>query len=60
MPNTEQNQNIQVSEEQAPSVVPAEAMQYIDSWGLVGIMVIIALEMATPIGILFPTDAIVF
>lgn len=60
MPNTEKNQNIQVSEEQAPSVVPAEAMQYIDNWGLIGIMVIIALEMATPIGILFPTDAIVF
>lgn len=60
MPNTEQNQNIQASEEQSPSIVPAEAMQYIDSWGLVGIMLIIALEMATPIGLLFPTDAIVF
>ena len=62
MPNTEQTQHLQTTtwQDQTSSVVPAEAMHYIDSWWLVGIMVIIALEMATPIGILFPTDAIVF
>lgn len=45
---------------ETPEFVSPEAMHYVDTWGLFGIMIIIALEMATPIGILFPTDAIVF
>lgn len=57
--------NVQQTQEQ--SVIPAEAWEYItqlssvwDGRWLFAIMVIIILEMATPIGILFPTDAIVF
>lgn len=37
-----------------------EVMHYVDSRWLIWIMLIIILEMATPLGILFPTDAIVF
>lgn len=43
-----------ISEEQA------QVLHILDTRGLFGIMIIIILEMATPIGILFPTDAIVF
>jgi membrane-associated protein len=61
--NTTQNQkSLQQTEEQTP-VVPiesAEVMYYVDSRGLLWVMIIIILEMATPIGMLFPTDAIVF
>lgn len=67
MPNTQKNtiqnqKNLQQTQEQAP-VVPiesAEVMYYVDSRGLLWVMIIIILEMATPIGMLFPTDAIVF
>lgn len=38
----------------------AQVTHLLDTRGLVGVMIIIILEMATPIGILFPTDAIVF
>lgn len=61
--NTTQNQkNLQQTQEQT-QVVPiesAEVMYYVDSRGLLWVMIIIILEMATPIGMLFPTDAIVF
>jgi hypothetical protein len=60
--NKNDTRNFEQSQEQTP-VVPiesAEVMHYIDTWGLVGVMLIIILEMATPIGMLFPTDAIVF
>lgn len=38
----------------------AQVTHLLDTRGLIGVMIIIILEMATPIGILFPTDAIVF
>ncbi len=54
--------NLQHTKEQDSSVPieSAEVMYYVDSRWLVWVMIIIMLEMATPIGMLFPTDAIVF
>lgn len=59
MPTTQQN-NTQATQEQAPAIASPEVMHYVDSRGLFGIMLIIMIEMATPFGMLFPTDAIVF
>lgn len=70
MPTTKQNsqpkKDLKQNQEQS-SVVPEEAWQYInqissvwDGRWLFAIMIIIILEMATPIWMLFPTDAIVF
>lgn len=48
---------------QTPEITGSEQAQVVhilDTWWLFGVMIIIILEMATPIWILFPTDAIVF
>lgn len=67
MPTTQKNtiqnkKNLQQTQEQLQSspIESAEVMYYVDSRWLVWVMIIIVLEMATPIGMLFPTDAIVF
>ncbi len=67
MPTTQKNttpnqKNLQQTQEQPQSspIESAEVMYYVDSRWLVWVMIIIILEMATPIGMLFPTDAIVF
>ena len=49
-----QTQNINISEEQA------QVLHIFDTRWLIGVMIIIILEVSTPIGMLFPTDAIVF
>ena len=59
MPTTQQN-NTQATQEQTPAIASPEVMHYVDTRWLFGIMIIIMIEMATPFGILFPTDAIVF
>lgn len=61
MPTINHNtQALQQEVPKMPEIETSEVMHYVDSWWLVGIMIIIVLEMATPIGMLFPTDAIVF
>ena len=37
-----------------------EAAEIFDARGIVGIVLIIFFEICTPIGVLFPTDAIIF
>ena len=49
-----QTQKINMSEEQA------QVLHIFDTRWLIGVMIIIILEVSTPIGMLFPTDAIVF
>jgi len=61
MPTINHNtQALQQEVPKMPEIETSEVMHYVDSRWLVGIMIIIVLEMATPIGMLFPTDAIVF
>ena len=60
--SSQNKKNLQQTQEQQ-IIIPiesAEVMYYVDSRWLVWVMIIIILEMATPIGMLFPTDAIVF
>lgn len=49
-----QTQKVNISEEQA------QVLHIFDTRWLIGVMIIIILEVSTPIGMLFPTDAIVF
>ena len=49
-----QTQNIDINTEQA------QVLHIFDTRWLIGVMIIIILEVSTPIGMLFPTDAIVF
>lgn len=61
MPNTKQSTTTQsVQEESQQDFIPENVQGYVDNRWLLGIMIIIILEVATPIGVLFPTDAIVF
>lgn len=44
--------------EQSPEL--QQAAEIFDARGMIGIVIIIFFEICTPIGVLFPTDAIVF
>ncbi len=59
MPNQNTSLNTSTQEPQQ-ELIPQEVMHYVDNRGLVGVMIIIILEVATPLGMVFPTDAIVF
>lgn len=37
-----------------------EAAEIFDARGIIGIVIIVFFEICTPIGVLFPTDAIIF
>lgn len=61
MPNTKQWTTTQsIQEEGQGDFIPENIQWYVDNRWLLGIMLIIIIEVATPLGIVFPTDAIVF